>query len=93
MIHEPRLNYSAYKTRFVFPCRFGINERLLSSGEEKEKTSRSLPVIEAIELVPKIVKKHFQSSGDVVPSFARLRFCWIAPIHTKSSRNNSKMQN
>lgn len=73
MIHEPRLNYLAYKTRFVLPCRFCINEssaeRLLSWGEGKEKASRSLPIIAAIELVPKIVEKHSQSSGDVVPSF------------------------
>lgn len=40
-----------------------------SWGEGKEKASRSLPIIEAIERVPKTVGEHSQSSGDVVPWF------------------------
>lgn len=71
--HEPHLNYLAYKTGSVLPCRLGINEssaeRLLSWGKRKEKASRSLPIIEAIELVPNIVEQHSQSSGDAVPWF------------------------
>lgn len=75
MIREPHLNYLEYNTRFVLPSRFWINEssaeRLLSRGEGKEKASRRLPIIEAIELVPKIVEKHSQSSGDAMPSFCK----------------------
>lgn len=40
-----------------------------SWGERKEKASRSLPIIEAIELVPNIVEQRSQSSGDAVPWF------------------------